>query len=93
MLWDLSEYDGIAVEVASEEAGTYKVLLTDDRFRIPSYMYWEGLFETQGGLVEETVYIPFENFYPTAFGFSMWPYRWIIPFGGLKQSGINSVGF
>ena len=39
------------------------------------------------------MYIPFENFYPTSFGFSMWPYRWLIPLGGLKESGINSVGF
>ena len=47
-LFDLSEYDGLLINVASQDPRTYKVLLTDTRWRFPSFIYWEGLFETKG---------------------------------------------
>ena len=64
-LYDLSEYDGLMINVASKDPRTYKVLLTDTRFRVPFFIYWEGLFETKGDFEEEQIYIPFSNFYPT----------------------------
>merc|ERR1719198_52828 len=92
-IWDLSEYDGIMIDVASKDKMTMKLLLTDTRWRWPSFIYWEGLYETKGGFEQEQIYIPFSNFYPTAFGLSMWPYRWIIPFRGLDTSSLNSIGY
>ena len=92
--WDLSEYDGLVIDVASKDKMTMKVLLTDDRWRWPSnFIYWEGMYETKGNFEQELIYIPFDNFYPTAYGFSSWPYRWIIPFKGLDESSINSIGY
>ena len=93
VLWDFSEYDGIVIDVASKDKMTMKVLLTDSRSRWPSFIYWEGLYETKGNYEQELIYIPFNNFYPTAFGFSQWPYRWIIPFKGLDEGSINSIGY
>ena len=92
-LYDLSEYDGLMINVASQDPRTYKVLLTDTTWRWPSFIYWEGLFETKGNFEVEQIYIPFSNFYPTFGGFSMWPYRWIIPFGGLNTGALNTIGY
>ena len=64
-LYDLSEYDGLMINIATKNPRTYKVLLTDTRFRIPSFIFWEGIFETKGNFEEEQIYIPFSNFYPT----------------------------
>ena len=90
--WDLSEYDGIVVDVAAENDMTMKLLLNDERWRWPKFMMWEGLFEVKGGLEQQTIYVPFKNFYPTTYGFSAWPYRFI-PFKGLQMSTINNIGY
>merc|ERR1711924_252291 len=92
-LYDLSEYDGLKITVASQDPRTYKLLLTDTRWRWPSFIYWEGLFYTVGNFEEEELYIPFKLFYPTFGGLSMWPYEYIIPFGGLNTGSLNTIGY
>ena len=43
--WDLSEYDGLVVDVAAEDDMTMKLLLSDTTTRWPGFIFWEGLFE------------------------------------------------
>ena len=56
-------------------------------------MVWEGLFDVKGGFQQQEVYVPFDNFYPTAIGISMWPWKWLVPFGGLNMSEISNIGY
>ena len=48
-MWDLSEYDGFVVDVASKDDMTMKLLLSDTTWRWPGFIVWEGLFEVKGG--------------------------------------------
>ena len=73
--YDLSEYDGIVIDVASQDSRTYKFDLEDSTWRFWS-VGWHALFEVEGGMNQQTIYIPFSNFNPRWLGITMWPYSY-----------------
>ena len=45
---DLSGYDGLVIEVSSQDPRTFKFDLTDDRWRFV-LSAWEAMYEVPGG--------------------------------------------
>ena len=90
-IYDLSAYDGLVINVASQDARTFKFDLTDDTWRFPPTA-WEAMYEVPGGMQQTTVYIPFSSFKPRIIGFSTWWYKWN-PFTNLGTSAITSMGY
>ena len=48
--YDLSEYTGIVLDIASKEARTFGFCLEDSTWRIPSWIFWQATFEVKGGM-------------------------------------------
>ena len=88
---DLSEYDGIVIDVASEDARTYKFDLADSTWRWPQ-SGWEAMYEVPGGMEQTTIYIPFSSFKPSFIGFSTWWFKYSI-WQRLDTSSIVSMGY
>ena len=73
---DLSGYDGFVINVASEDARTFKFDLSDDRWRF-FRCSWDAFYEVPGGMEQTTIYVPFHSFQPRVIGFSVWWNEWI----------------
>ena len=73
---DVSQYDGLALTVSSEKNFIYKMALGDatDKF---FYVTWEAAFEVQAGQTWQTIYIPFDSFSPSWYGYYQW--SWLFP--------------
>ena len=88
---DLSGYDGLVIDVSSQDPRTFKFDLTDDRWRFV-LSAWEAMYEVPGGFQQTTIYVPFHSFRPRIIGFSTWWNNWI-PYQGLDISSITSMGY
>ena len=84
------DWDGVAVTVSSQHNYIYRVGLSDKVDR------WIGVafekdFEVQAGLSDfQTIHIPFEDFYATARGSSIWWYNY---FNTLDVSDLRGFYF
>ena len=92
LVTDFSGYDGLAIEVASQEARTLKFTLVDDKTRFPPQV-WDAYFEVPGGMQYTTIYIPFQSFLPDFIGFPTYQSKYLFFWDQLDVTKIKSMQY